>query len=81
MSLTLCLPINSATVELGLELALEHHLGGRDALILASYANSDQVNSLVTFDESLQSVKHVRVGRRDLKIVDPVFVGKRNHSS
>jgi len=61
--------MNSATVEFGLRLALEHSLGGRDALILASYALSKQVNEFVTFDESLLSIGRIQVGRKTLKVV------------
>lgn len=37
MKLALCLSITAGTAELGIKLALQHGLGGRDALILASY--------------------------------------------
>ena len=60
--------MNSATVEFGLKLALEYSLGGRDALILASYALSKQVRRVVTFDESLLSLRRIQVGRKTLEV-------------
>jgi predicted nucleic acid-binding protein len=77
MAVSLCLPINSDTVELGLKFALEHHLGGRDALILASYASSVQVDTFVTFDRILFDIKQLSFGRRELKIVRPPLRQKR----
>jgi len=71
MNSSLCLPTNSSTVSLGLKLALKHHLGGRDALIIASYISSKQVNKFVTLDQSLLSLKHVLEGGRRVKIVAP----------
>ncbi|MCL5068398.1 MAG: hypothetical protein M1368_08625 [Thaumarchaeota archaeon] len=56
--------MNSGTVELALKLALKHSLGGRDALILASYALSKQVKTFVTTDESILSVKEVLIGKK-----------------
>jgi predicted nucleic acid-binding protein len=71
MDYSLCLPMDSATVQLGLKLALEHSLGGRDALILASYGLSKQVKEFVTLDGSLLSVQRIRIGRKKLNIVRP----------
>ncbi len=69
LDLALCLPIDAVTVECGLKLALKHSLGGRDALILASYLLSKEVRALVTMDKSLLSLKEVRMGKKMLKIV------------
>lgn len=71
MDLATCLPIGSATVERGLKLALKHSLGGRDALILASYLSSRGVRDFVTMDRSLLSLKEVRLGRRVMRIASP----------
>lgn len=68
MSLALCLPVNSTTVEYALRLALKHSLGGRDALILASYLLSREVETFVTMDKSLLSLKEVKLGKKSLKI-------------
>jgi predicted nucleic acid-binding protein len=72
MNFSLCLALNTTTVELALKLALKHSLGGRDALILASYALSKQVKRFVTMDESLLAVKRIRVGRKILEVTRPV---------
>lgn len=78
MRVSLCLPIDSDTVELGLRFALEHHLGGRDSLILASYASSEyQLSTFVTFDEALLNIRQVTSGgrrKRRLKIVEPPVI-------
>lgn len=71
MKQSLCLPINSDTVDLGLKFALEYRIGGRDALILASYASSDHLRRFVTLDQSLLAIKEVTVGKRSLRIVKP----------
>jgi len=71
MDYSLCIPMDSATVQLGLKLALKHSLGGRDALILASYGLSKQVKQFVTLDGALLSVKRIQIGRRKLEIVRP----------
>lgn len=71
MDLATCLPIGSAVVERGLKLALKHSLGGRDALILASYLSSEGVRDFVTMDKSLLSLKEVRIGKRVLRISPP----------
>jgi predicted nucleic acid-binding protein len=68
MDLATCLPIGPAIVERGLKLALKHSLGGRDALVLASYLSSNGVKGFVTMDKSLLSLKEVRFGKRALKI-------------
>lgn len=69
--LTLCLPLTAKTVELGLRLALRHKLGGRDALILASYLSSNEVGGLVTMDKALLRLKQVNLGKKVFKISTP----------
>jgi predicted nucleic acid-binding protein len=59
------------TVALGLKLARDHGIGGRDSLILASYLMSDHINKLVTFDRDLLEIGKVGHGRYNLKIVSP----------
>ena len=71
MKPSLCLPLTDKTTELGLKLALEHDLGGRDALILASYLASRQVSRFVTLDQALLHLKHVKSGSKILKISTP----------
>lgn len=71
MKLTLCLSITEKTTELGLKLALEHHLGGRDALILASYLSSSQVSRFVTLDQTLLRIGEAKLGSKILKISMP----------
>lgn len=71
IDLALTIPIGTAAVRRGLGLAAKHSLGGRDALILASYLLCQKVESLVTFDHSLLALKKISVGRRSLSIVHP----------
>jgi len=71
MRLVLCLPLTSNTVKLGLKLASQHGLGGRDALILASYLSSNQVSELVTMDKALLRLKQVKLGKKILNISRP----------
>jgi predicted nucleic acid-binding protein len=71
MDLAVCLRIDSSTVRQGLKLALNHSLGGRDSLILASYLMSKEVRALVTFDETLLRLGEIGMGKRRLKIVSP----------
>ena len=68
LDLVLSLPIDTMTVRRGLRLAAKHSLGGRDALILASYLHSKQVGTFVTMDKSLLTLKELRLGDRVLKI-------------
>ena len=68
LDLVLSLPIDTMTVRRGLRLAAKHSLGGRDALILASYLLSKQVGTFVTMDKSLLTLKELRLGDRVLKI-------------
>ena len=55
------------TAKAGLELAVRHRLGGRDALILASLLGAG-VREFVTFDGSLIGLGRVRFGRSSLAI-------------
>ncbi len=71
MNLALCIPVSSVTVERGLKIALKHSLGGRDALILASFLLSREVKALVTMDKSLLSLEEIRLGKKVLKIISP----------
>lgn len=54
----------------GLRLAVQHQLGGRDALILANFLTA-QVSELITYDESLLALKKVRYGRATITIKRP----------
>ena len=74
--LALFLPITEKTTELGLKLALDHGLGGRDALILASYFSSRQVSRFVTLDESLLRIGQIKSGSKMLKISTPTHRGR-----
>jgi predicted nucleic acid-binding protein len=65
---SLCLALDSQTVEFGLTPALKYSLGGRDALILASYALAKQVRRVVTMDNSLLAVGELEMGRKKLRI-------------
>jgi len=76
MKLALCLPITEKTTELGLKLALEHGLGGRYALILASYFSSRQVSRFVTLDKSLLRIGQIKSGNKILKISTLPHVGR-----
>jgi hypothetical protein len=71
MEVAVCLPMGSATVERGLKLALRHSLGGRNALILASFLSSKGVRGFVTMAKALLSLGEVRLGKRVLRIIPP----------
>lgn len=71
IGLAVCLAVDSATTKRGLKLALKHSLGGRDALILASYASSTRVRAFITLDRSLLALEEVTIGRRTLPITRP----------
>ena len=71
MDFSMCIPIDSYTVELGLRLALQYSLGGRDALILASYSRAKQVKKFVTMDKSLLAIGELALGKKKLSIVSP----------
>lgn len=55
------------TTKTGLELAVRHGLGGRDALILASLLAA-RVREFRTFDRSLLALKQVSFGKSRLSI-------------
>lgn len=74
LDLALSLPIDTATAKRGLRLAARHSLGGRDALILASYLLSKKVRRFVTFDKTLLSLEEVKSGARILPIVSPTVL-------
>ncbi len=69
MDFVLCLSMNSETVRWGLKVALEHSLGGRDALILSSYGLSKEVKTFTTMDRKLLALKRVRIAGKILPIV------------
>jgi len=54
----------------GLELAVKHSLGGRDALIAASYL-SREVRKVISFDEDLLRIGTIKYGDRVLTISPP----------
>jgi len=54
----------------GLEMASEHHLGGRDALILANFLGG-KIRKLLTLDEDLLKLKTVKYGKERLEIIRP----------
>jgi len=58
------------TTRIGLGLAERYALGGRDALILASFLDSS-VSEMVSFDKSINVLGKVAHGRRELKIRPP----------
>ena len=58
------------TTRTGLALAERYGLGGRDALILASFL-APSVSHLQTFDKALLALERVVYGRRELKIRAP----------
>ncbi|HXG06193.1 MAG TPA: PIN domain-containing protein [Nitrososphaera sp.] len=58
-------------VVLGLKIAREYGIGGRDSLILASYLMSGRVSKLVTLDRALLGLGKVSHGGRSLKIISP----------
>jgi len=55
------------TTRMGLRLAIEHSLGGRDALILANFVGA-HLSRFVTYDKALLSLRVVRYGRAALLI-------------
>ena len=68
MDNSLCLALDPKTAEFGLTLALKYSIGGRDALMLASYALAKQVRRVVTMDKSLLAIRELKVGRKNLRI-------------
>jgi predicted nucleic acid-binding protein len=71
MKVSDCVSMDSETAELGLRLASEHALGGRDALILASYSRARLIRKFVTMDKSLLALGRLVVGKRKLTIMSP----------
>jgi predicted nucleic acid-binding protein len=69
MRRALFLDITYGTVTLGLKIARDHGIGGRDSLILASYLTSGHISKLVTLDKTLLDIGKVSHGGRNLKIV------------
>ena len=74
LNFSLCIPLDSTTVRLGLKLGSEFSLGGRDALILASYISSKQVSTFVTLDSSLLVINYLKLEGKTLKIIAPESV-------
>jgi predicted nucleic acid-binding protein len=69
MKLVLFLSITDRITEQALKLALEHRLGGRDALILASYLYSEKVSTVITLDRGLLKLDMIKKsGRNFLRI-------------
>jgi len=58
------------TTKLGLEIAVEHNLGGRDSLILANLLGA-KVKELFSFDQDLIELKRIEFGKRTLSIKTP----------
>jgi len=58
------------TTRIGLGLAERYTLGGRDALILASFLDPS-VSEMVSFDKPIIALGKVAYGRRELKIRPP----------
>ena len=72
MRRALFLDITYGTVVLGLKIARDHGIGGRDSLILASYLlASGHISKLVTLDEALLDIGKVNHGGRNLQILSP----------
>ncbi|MEW6603072.1 MAG: hypothetical protein AB1351_00095 [Thermoproteota archaeon] len=71
MKRALFLNTSYGTVALGLKIARDHGIGGRDSLILASYLMSAHVSKLVTLDRALLEIGKVSHGGHNLKILSP----------
>jgi predicted nucleic acid-binding protein len=67
---TLFLPITYDTTRLGLRIAVKYMLGGRDALIIASYLNSN-IRRLVTFDKELLKLNKIALEGKRIDIIKP----------
>ncbi len=74
MRFVLCLPVTAGTVNIGLKLALKHSLGGRDALILATYLLSKEVRIFVSMDKTLLAVGEVKLGKKVLRMYPPASI-------
>jgi predicted nucleic acid-binding protein len=55
------------TTRVGVQLATQYSLGGRDALILASFLSA-AVPEMITFDRTLIQIRKVEHGNRSLRI-------------
>jgi predicted nucleic acid-binding protein len=55
------------TTKMGLRLAVEHNLGGRDALIVANFVAA-RIPRFVTYDKALLTLGVVKYGRATLSI-------------
>ena len=55
------------TTKMGLRIATEHNLGGRDSLILANFVGA-QISKFVTYDKALLALGVIRYGRHTLSI-------------
>ena len=62
------------TCTIGLNLAVKHNLGGRDALIIANFV-ANRVPVMYTHDEELLSLKRVSWKNWTLTFVDPLLEG------
>jgi predicted nucleic acid-binding protein len=71
MKLTLFLSISGKTTEQALKIASQYKLGGRDALIIASYLSANQVVRFITFDQELLDIGQVKFGNGTLGISEP----------
>lgn len=72
MRRVLFLDMTYNAVEVGLKIATDYGIGGRDSLILASYLISGYVSKFVTFDRTLLDIEKVsHGGRHHLRIVSP----------
>lgn len=74
MRRALFLDMTYNTTEVGLKIASDYGIGGRDSLILASYLMSGHVSKFVTFDRTLLDMKKVSHGAHHLQIVLPNHV-------
>ncbi len=63
-----------ATVKMGLSLGVRYKLGGRDALILASFVIG-AASPMVTLDKELLALKDIEDGGKSLRIVTPEELG------
>ncbi|HEX7031959.1 MAG TPA: PIN domain-containing protein [Nitrososphaera sp.] len=71
MGRALFLNTTYGTVALGLRIAKDHGIGGRDSLILASYLMSGHISKLVTLDRTLLELGKLSHDGRNLKMVSP----------
>lgn len=71
MKRALFLDITYGTVALGLKIARDYGIGGRDSLILASYLTSGHISKLVTLDRALLDIGKLSHGGRNLKMLSP----------